>query len=139
MPSECAAPNCREYQRKENQLSFHTFPSNQNVCQQWLQKLNRCEFDSKGQLKPWKPNRHSVLCSKHFQFEDFTTKTQLFMKKSIDLGAYNRVKHGYKKVLKPDAVPSIFPCPEMTADQRLQQEEREMSHRKKKMKTKVRK
>ena len=143
MPSECAAPNCREYTGKENPLSFHSFPKDQRVCQQWLQKLKRDEFDSKGRLKPWKPNKHSVLCSKHFLLEDFTLKTQLFMKGSIDLGPNNQVKHGYKKELKPDAVPSIFPPPEdMTGDKRPRQddtEETEMSDRSKRMRRKKRK
>lgn len=69
MPRFCVAHGCTNRSNKvhcrENNVSFHKFPLNDPIRMKlWLLELKRVNF---------KPNKHSVLCSEHFNDEDFDT------------------------------------------------------------------
>ena len=70
------------------------------MLNQWINAVKRAD---------WKPTKHSVLCEKHFQPDDYVCGTKNLAslydpKTSKDLIPT-------KKYLKPDAVPSIFDFP----------------------------
>jgi hypothetical protein len=76
---------------------MHKFPNeqvNKDIYQHWLRRIPR----------DFKPSKESRVCSLHFQLIDFVTD-------SIDTNVTRkRCKGGLKKrVLKANAVPSIFP------------------------------
>ncbi|OQV13230.1 hypothetical protein BV898_12553 [Hypsibius exemplaris] len=67
MPSQCVAWNCstrRTGDESDDQtITFHSFPTNQpELLQQWLKVMGETL---------WKPQRGSVLCSKHFDRSSF--------------------------------------------------------------------
>ncbi|KAK7490536.1 hypothetical protein BaRGS_00018139, partial [Batillaria attramentaria] len=95
MPKECAAADCSEVQKKDSDLSFHYFPSDSRLKQEWAVKMNRLDPNTK---KLWKPGPHDVLCSRHFEASCFTMRTRLSREEGI----------AYRAQLEPDAVPTIF-------------------------------
>lgn len=87
MGHHCAAYGCSnnstKASTKEKNISFHRFPLNKpGILKKWLINLRRKDFT---------PNAYSVLCSEHFNEEDFTF--QMFTN---------------TRLLKKDAVPSKF-------------------------------
>ncbi|XP_070203994.1 uncharacterized protein [Littorina saxatilis] len=95
MPKECTAADCNEQPKKGSGISFHSFPKESHLLQQWLVKMNRFDPNTK---KLWKPNQHDSLCSRHFLSTDFTMRTQISRQEGLP----------YKPMLRPDAVPTIF-------------------------------
>ena len=98
MPNLCLAPKCingLSSTKKCASVSLHKFPlNNSDLLQQWLHRIHRRDL---------KPTRNSRICSLHFREEDF-------LQNSID--AKGRTFLLRKAILKPDALPSIFPnCP----------------------------
>ena len=88
MPRHCAAYGCTNRsdkdQCKENNISFHVFPlSDPCRLKQWLVQVKRDGFQ---------PSKHSVLCSEHFNDEDFEVFAPSNKRRNI----------------KADAVPSKF-------------------------------
>lgn len=73
--------------KSPNKPSDCSFPSDEARRDRWALAVRR---DESGKL--WKPNKHDVLCSKHFKPEDFD-------------------KTGNTTRLRPDAVPSVFQFP----------------------------
>ena len=84
--------------------SSFRFPLNNPILlEKWTVAMKRAD---------WKPTKHSVLCEKHFQPEDYyitNTTTQL---ESLDIDVETqKTLIPTKKYLKPTAVPSIFAFP----------------------------
>ncbi|XP_070251047.1 THAP domain-containing protein 6 isoform X1 [Myotis yumanensis] len=70
-------------------LTFHVFPTDENVKRKWVLAMKRLDVNAAGF---WEPKKGDVLCSRHFKKTDF------------DRSAPN-IK------LKPGVVPSIFDFP----------------------------
>lgn len=88
MPRFCVAYGCTNRSDKadcqQKNISFHRFPlTDSNRLRQWLIMLKRENFE---------PNKHTLLCSEHFNLEDFE----------------NIAPANKRRSLKPDAVPSKF-------------------------------
>lgn len=88
MPRYCVAYGCTNRSDKaecqQKNISFHRFPlKDSNRLRQWLINLQRDNFE---------PSEHSVLCSEHFNAEDFEYYTP----------------SNKRRVLKPDTVPNKF-------------------------------
>ena len=96
MPSQCVAWNCATRRRgdetDDQTITFHSFPlSKPEFCAKWLEQMGEAR---------WKPQRGSVLCSKHFDRDCF-------------LQSYATPR------LKPAAVPTHFdrrPNPDAVVD-----------------------
>lgn len=98
MPSSCCVPLCTQRGGKDSNVSFHEFPYNRpEVFSVWLQKIRR-DFVPK--------KRVSLVCSNHFTADDYYTDDV-----RNRIGTHSRAgrRSRKKKVLKPTAVPSIFP------------------------------
>uniref|UniRef100_A0A8C9KEM6 THAP domain containing 6 n=1 Tax=Panthera tigris altaica TaxID=74533 RepID=A0A8C9KEM6_PANTA len=67
-------------------LTFHVFPTDENVKRKWVLAMKRLDVNAAG---IWEPKKGDVLCSRHFKKTDF------------DRSAPN-IK------LKPGVIPSIF-------------------------------
>ena len=108
MVNKCCVPNCKSgyvYKNPENappdptpsNLSFHSFPIDPGVRQNWKTSIPRADQE---------PSKHSKVCSLHFKESDFQINrkdTQLKYRKDK---SRNEMK---LKVLLPDSVPSNFP------------------------------
>ncbi|KAF6372622.1 THAP domain containing 6 [Rhinolophus ferrumequinum] len=70
-------------------LTFHVFPTDENIKRKWVLAMKRLDVNSSG---IWEPKKGDVLCSRHFKKTDF------------DKSAPN-IK------LKPGVIPSIFDSP----------------------------
>ncbi|XP_037006098.1 THAP domain-containing protein 6 isoform X4 [Artibeus jamaicensis] len=70
-------------------LTFHVFPTDENVKRKWVLAMKRLDVNAAG---IWEPKKGDVLCSRHFKKTDF------------DRSAPN-IK------LKPGVIPSIFDSP----------------------------
>jgi len=73
----------------EKNLSYHRFPfENKDLLKKWIQAMHRGK---------WKPSKNTRICEHHFLPSDYSLPPAL-------------CKHmTYKKYLKRDAVPSVFP------------------------------
>lgn len=83
----CAAYGCSNLSTKsttkEKGISFFKFPlKNKKILNEWMKRIRRENFT---------PNAHSTLCSENFLESDF-----------------NYQNFTNKRLLKKDAVPSIF-------------------------------
>lgn len=88
MPRFCVAYGCTNRSDKadcvQKNISFHRFPlKDSNRLKQWLVNLQRDNFE---------PNKHAVLCSEHFNDEDFE----------------NITPRNKRRILKPGTVPNKF-------------------------------
>ncbi|XP_005401373.1 PREDICTED: THAP domain-containing protein 6 [Chinchilla lanigera] len=70
-------------------LTFHAFPTDENVKRKWVLAMKRLDVNAAG---IWEPKKGDVLCSRHFKKTDF------------DRSAPNLK-------LKPGVIPSIFDSP----------------------------
>ncbi|XP_018577555.1 THAP domain-containing protein 6 [Anoplophora glabripennis] len=61
----CSVKGCKKYapQIRNEDISFHNFPKDDNLKQQWI------DFCQRG--KNWIPKQYSKICSRHFNTEDF--------------------------------------------------------------------
>lgn len=82
MPA-CSAPNCTNRPERPNGKTFHLFPKDASLRQQWVREVNR-EY--------WTPSKRSLLCSDHFTESCFD-------------------KTGQTTRLKDNAVPTLFDIP----------------------------
>ncbi|KAJ3661786.1 hypothetical protein Zmor_006170 [Zophobas morio] len=83
MVISCSAYGCTNRQKKGVDISFHSFPSDTILRQQWIIAMKRQNFQ---------PSKYSKLCSEHFQKDDFIHNFGL-------------------KTLKKDVIPTIFKFP----------------------------
>ena len=96
MPNKCCAVGCQSgYYEKDAAISFHKFPKDLDLCNTWLQAIDRKNFT---------PTSNTRLCSKHFSAINFVcerndTNLTRKKKKSYDLE---------KRYLKSDAIPTLF-------------------------------
>ncbi|CAH1286851.1 unnamed protein product [Chrysodeixis includens] len=63
---KCCVLSCKNYSDRRyeamDDITFHLFPSEDNLRQQWITKINR---------QDWSPTKYSKICSCHFNDEDF--------------------------------------------------------------------
>ena len=83
MVSSCCAYGCQNRFSKESLIKFHTFPKDPERRRKWIQAVRRVNFE---------PTSGSCICSEHFLPSDYRTETHLT-----------------RKLLKDNAVPSVFP------------------------------
>ncbi|XP_023821419.1 zinc finger protein 570 isoform X2 [Oryzias latipes] len=91
MPSRCVAAGCSN--TSSESVSVYKFPKQETLLKQWTKQVQRTRAN-------WVPTASSTLCSEHFEADCFEEKPQLMK----DMGMHVR----YKKVLKPNAIPTIF-------------------------------
>ena len=63
MPKYCCVYGCYSSSDKNTELSFHDFPTNSAQALAWKVRLRREDYE---------PTRHSYVCSRHFQEDDFS-------------------------------------------------------------------
>ena len=85
MVNHCCVPLCHSKSSREKELSFHRFPKCESKKKTWKVRIRRDE----GEL--FTITEHTRVCSVHFTADDYRTTL------------------GGLKVLKDDAVPSVFP------------------------------
>lgn len=86
----CCAVGCTNSASNNRSVSFHRFPGDGTLREQWIQAVRRDQ---------WFPTSTTRLCSEHFHVDCYETSSLL--KLEFGLG------RGYRK-LKPDAVPTLF-------------------------------
>ena len=93
MPRCCVAVGCNTVSGEG--YSLHALPRDEGLRAKWIQGIKRQRSNWEG------PSVHSLLCSKHVEPNSFASK-----------GVHYRDAIGLptKKCLKPDAIPTIFPC-----------------------------
>lgn len=85
MVQSCSAYGCKNRYDKDKPISFHKFPlTRPNLCKQWEAAVRRKNF---------KPTKYSSICSEHFTPDCFKRECN-------------------NKLLKENAVPTIFLCTE---------------------------
>ena len=100
MGFKCCVPECRtgyDGPPGASNLSMHMFPSKEpDLRQQWIRNIHRDDQE---------PTLNHRVCSLHFRDNDFQIDS-----KDKKINRKERPNDGLKKrVLLPDAVPSIFP------------------------------
>ena len=85
--------------RGRDKVNFFRFPKDKKLRKVWCSRIGRASSDNK--FKVYSPNKNSRLCSVHFE-EDQFTRSAAFLK---TIGC----KENFRRILKTDAVPSIFP------------------------------
>ena len=100
MGRRCAAACCKEEMKKDSPYSFHRFPTEPKIRQQWAvkPKVNRETRNEKGKRVQWQPADHDVLCSKHCIESCYTDRT--ILSRTMNLP--------YMPHLREDAIPTIF-------------------------------
>uniref|UniRef100_A0A3P9HD04 THAP-type domain-containing protein n=1 Tax=Oryzias latipes TaxID=8090 RepID=A0A3P9HD04_ORYLA len=81
MPSRCVAAGCSN--TSSESVSVYKFPKQELLLKQWTKQVQRTRAN-------WVPTASSTLCSEHFEADCFEETPQ------------------YKRVLKPNAIPTIF-------------------------------
>lgn len=81
----------------EDGVSLFHFPKDEKLAKQWSTQVKKTRADWK------KPSKHSVLCSDHFEAGCFEQGPLL----SAAFGLETK----RRRVLKPDAVPTVFAKP----------------------------
>uniref|UniRef100_A0A3B3HQY2 THAP-type domain-containing protein n=1 Tax=Oryzias latipes TaxID=8090 RepID=A0A3B3HQY2_ORYLA len=81
MPSRCVAAGCSN--TSSESVSVYKFPKQETLLKQWTKQVQRTRAN-------WVPTASSTLCSEHFEAD------------------YMGMHVRYKKVLKPNAIPTIF-------------------------------
>lgn len=106
MGFNCSVPECptnglnKGSRKNPSGISMHRFPSDDQVCAQWVEALNRPN---------WWPKTQSRVCSIHFQNSDFIEESQdqqTRRKKRKFLQGQQKLK---RRRLRNEAVPTIFP------------------------------
>ncbi|KAH1021788.1 hypothetical protein HUJ04_011273 [Dendroctonus ponderosae] len=83
----CVAYQCNNVHNKNSNIQFHGFPFKRpEILTMWINAIRR---------EDWTPSKSSKLCSVHFQDTDYQIRPGTSV-----------------KLLKCDAVPSIFSFPE---------------------------
>ncbi|XP_075554631.1 uncharacterized protein LOC142587470 [Dermacentor variabilis] len=60
----CSVPGCSNNTRKDENISFHGFPKDNKLKQEWVRRINR--QGSEGRFTLWKPSKHHKICGAHF-------------------------------------------------------------------------
>ncbi|XP_072142903.1 uncharacterized protein [Dermacentor andersoni] len=60
----CCVPGCSNNTRKDKNISFHGFPKDNMLKQEWVRRINR--QGSEGRFTLWKPSKHHKICGAHF-------------------------------------------------------------------------
>lgn len=89
MVHRCRAGGCSN--TKNDGFSLHNWPSNPQFAKLWTRAVQKTRAD-------FSPTPSSKLCSAHFTEDCFEDQTILARAMNLPM----------KKILKPDAVPSIF-------------------------------
>ena len=76
-------------------ISVHKIPTDHLILNEWMNAIPR---------KDWTPSCHSIVCSRHFNEEDFITNTW----DSDDRRKRKREDSSVRRYLKRNAIPSIF-------------------------------
>ena len=114
MPTRCIAAGCNTVSGKG--YSLHKFPRDESLRAKWTRAV-------KLQRAGWKgPTAYSVLCSKHFEADCFITEGVRY-RDAVGLPA--------KKQLKPNAIPTIFPKPDVGSSKPTTPSQRPASERRK--------
>ncbi|KAK3509254.1 hypothetical protein QTP70_027046 [Hemibagrus guttatus] len=83
MVQSCSAYGCKNRYHKDKDISFHKFPlARPDLCGKWVTAMKRRNF---------KPTKYSNICSQHFTKDCFKRECN-------------------NRVLKENAVPSLFNC-----------------------------
>ena len=83
----CCVPLCKNEDSKGIGVSFHKFPTNEDLREKWLKVISR-QGPEKNSI--WQPSKKSVVCSQHFDYSCFSISTT-------------------NRRLLPNSVPTIFP------------------------------
>lgn len=86
----CCAVGCSNSTRNNRSVSYHRFPSEGALREQWQRAVRRDK---------WSPSNATRLCSEHFHVDCYEVTSLL--RAEFGLG------HGYRQ-LKPGSVPTMF-------------------------------
>ena len=67
--TQCVAFGCNNRRGEDDNISFHSFPSDNDLRSKWINALKRKNFT---------PSKHSRLCSCHFLSEDYIPASERF-------------------------------------------------------------
>ncbi|XP_020299063.1 THAP domain-containing protein 1-like [Pseudomyrmex gracilis] len=81
MVQTCCVTNCKERQKRDRTISFHQFPKNPELQQQWRKAIKCGNFN---------PSSHARVCSKHFSSDCFVESPW-----------------SSKRILKSNAIPNV--------------------------------
>ncbi|KAI7812686.1 THAP domain-containing protein 1 [Triplophysa rosa] len=99
MVQSCSAHGCTNRYSRDKNISFHKFPlARPDVCHKWVGAMKRRNF---------KPTKYSSICSQHFTRDSFRQECN-------------------NRVLKDDAVPSLFAVSKLHVQQQQQQQSRSL-------------
>ncbi|CAG9790622.1 unnamed protein product [Diatraea saccharalis] len=101
---KCCVLSCKNYSDRRSDamdgITFHVFPSDDNLKQQWMTKINR---------RDWTPTKYTKICSCHFNEEDFVmTKKGLRKLKKGTLPSLKLDISVNRRLLEP-TIPSLEP------------------------------
>ena len=101
MPTYCLIPGCDDVRKKQKQhpMSYHRFPKDRELCQQWLRAISHPRYDENTHPDSLK---HQRVCSQHFTADDYERN---LMAELMDKDKARRAR----TILKDRAVPSLFP------------------------------
>lgn len=89
MPHRCVAGGCSNTNKDD--VSVHGWPSDPQVARQWTNAVRNTRSN-------FSQTASSKLCSSHFSDDSFEAQSVI----AVSLGL------NMKRILKPDAVPTIF-------------------------------
>ena len=95
----CCVPHCKSgypTSKERRKLSFYSFPKDASLKAKWIRVISRRDFT---------PTAHSKVCNLQFSDSDFVSARE-------DTNVRRTAGALKRRLLKPSAVPSIFPrCP----------------------------
>ena len=94
MVRTCCVPFCKSGLRANktrHKISFHHFPNNERLKDQWLRAISRSNFS---------PTTNSYVCELHFKKQDFLSERSTTSRKTCGLK---------RKLLRDNVIPSVFP------------------------------
>ena len=96
MGKRCVVAGCSNTHK--DGVSLFKFPSDKKLRREWIRQVQRTRAK-------WKdPGEYSCVCSAHFAEDYFQAISSMCQKVGLKM----------KQMLKPDAVPTIFPRPSDT-------------------------
>ena len=101
LPAGCSSRyRCQTLKEKPKKITFHRFPiSDESLNAIWISKIPRSN---------WEWNDNSRRCSKHFSPSDYK-KESSDSNRSQEEKDSKKLSYLQKRILKADAVPSIWP------------------------------
>jgi hypothetical protein len=110
---KCVAFGCNSRSGRDK-VNFFSFPKDTKLRKVWCSRIGLASCVNK--FKVFSPNKNSRLCSLHFEENQFRYSSTFL--ESIGY------KGSFKRILKTDAVPTIFP----TTVNRLSQDKERRRH-----------